>query len=149
MNNNMHFKEEIRRSFIAYSLIPSIAFASVVIVTSVLVWNVNLYRTLARENKKTSSVLSAAVASYGNFIEEKKLAPEKIIFDDASSLSGAYTVLRNLSIRKKSPRILRCFLRRMPSYLREAPMTTLSFPNGKINLRGVRSAGCAKSPIKR
>ncbi len=94
MNNNMHFKEEIRRSFIAYSLIPSIAFASVVIVTSVLVWNVNLYRTLARENKKTSSVLSAAVASYGNFIEEKKLAPEKIIFDDASSLSGAYTVLK-------------------------------------------------------
>ena len=94
MNNNMHFKEEIRRSFIAYSLIPSIAFASVVIVTSVLVWNVNLYRTLARENKKTSSVLSAAVASYGNFIEEKKLVPEKIIFDDASSLSGAYTVLK-------------------------------------------------------
>ena len=89
MNDNVYFKEEIRRSFIAHSLIPSIAFASVVIVTSALLWNVNLYRTLARENKKLSSVLGTAVASYDAFIEEQSRSPERIIFDDATSVSGA------------------------------------------------------------
>ena len=94
MNDNVYFKEEIRRSFIAHSLIPSIAFASVVIVTSALLWNVNLYRTLARENKKLSSVLGTAVASYDAFIEEQSRSPERIIFDDATSVSGAYTALK-------------------------------------------------------
>ena len=94
MNNTVHFKEEIRRSFIVHSLIPSVAFASIVIVTSALLWNVNLYRTLARENKKAASVLNAAVASYGAFIEEKSLSSERRIFDDASSRSGAYTMLK-------------------------------------------------------
>ncbi|MFC2420347.1 MAG: hypothetical protein ACFNOL_04630 [Treponema maltophilum] len=94
MNNTVHFKEEIRRSFIAHSLIPSVAFASVVIITSVLVWNVNLYRTLARENKKAASVLNAAVASYGAFIEENCVFPGSAVFDGASSLSEAYTVLK-------------------------------------------------------
>ena len=94
MNNTVHFKEEIRRSFIAHSLIPSVAFASIVIITSVFLWNVNLYRTLARENKKLASVLNAAVASYGAFIEEKSLSSERRIFDDAPFVSEAYTVLK-------------------------------------------------------
>jgi len=94
MSSTVHFKEEIRRSFIAHSLIPSVAFASIVIITSVFLWNVNLYRTLARENKKLASVLSAAVASYGAFIEEKSLSSERRIFDDAPFVSEAYTVLK-------------------------------------------------------
>ena len=94
MNNNVHFKEEIRRSFIVHSLIPSVAFASIVIVTSALLWNVNLYRTLARENKKADAALSAAVVSYSAFIEEQSLPPERTVFDDASSVSGAYTALK-------------------------------------------------------
>ncbi|QTQ11520.1 histidine kinase [Treponema parvum] len=94
MNDNVYFREEIRRSFIAHSLIPSITLASVVIVTSVLLWNVNLYRTLAHENKKTATALSTAVNAYGAFIEEKSLSPERIIFDDAFSVSGAYTALK-------------------------------------------------------
>ena len=94
MSSTVHFKEEIRRSFIAHSLIPSVAFASIVIITSVFLWNVNLYRTLARENKKLASVLNAAVASYGAFIEEKSLSSERRIFDDAPFVSEAYTVLK-------------------------------------------------------
>ena len=94
MNSTVHFKEEIRRSFIAHSLVPSVAFASVVIVISVFLWNVNLYRTLARENKKLASVLSAAVASYDAFIEEKSLSSERRIFDNAPFVSEAYTVLK-------------------------------------------------------
>ncbi|MGI5107020.1 histidine kinase [Treponema socranskii] len=94
MNNNVHFKEEIRRSFIVHSLIPSVAFASIVIVTSALLWNVNLYRTLARENKKAAAALSTAVVSYSAFIEEQSLAPERTAFDDASSVSETYTALK-------------------------------------------------------
>ncbi|MGI5096776.1 histidine kinase [Treponema socranskii] len=94
MNNNVHFKEEIRRSFIVHSLIPSVAFASIVIVTSALLWNVNLYRTLARENKKAAAALSAAVVSYSAFIEEQSLPPERTVFDDASSVSETYTALK-------------------------------------------------------
>ena len=94
MNNNVHFKEEIRRSFIVHSLIPSVAFASIVIVTSALLWNVNLYRTLARENKKADAALSAAVVSYSAFIEEQSLPPERTVFDDASSVSETYTALK-------------------------------------------------------
>ena len=76
MSSTVHFKEEIRRSFIAHSLIPSVAFASIVIITSVFLWNVNLYRTLARaiETNDRLSVpqsmefeeLEALVESYGN-----------------------------------------------------------------------------------
>ncbi|MGI0530033.1 sensor histidine kinase [Treponema socranskii] len=94
MNNNVHFKEEIRRSFIVHSLIPSVAFASIVIVTSALLWNVNLYRTLARENKKAAAALSTAVVSYSAFIEEQSLPPERTAFDDASSVSETYTALK-------------------------------------------------------
>ena len=114
MNNNVHFKEEIRRSFIAHSLIPSVAFASVVIVTSALLWNVNLYRTLVRENKKTASVLSAAVNAYGTFIEESAFSPEKMIFDDVSSVSETYTVLKEFIHTQK---IAADFTLLSPSYV--------------------------------
>ena len=102
MNNTMHFKEEIRRSFIAHSLVPSVAFASIVIFISALLWNINLYRTLARENKNALAVLSEAVASYDAFINEQSFFPEAL-FDDASSVSGAYTMLKEFIHTQKIP----------------------------------------------
>ena len=102
MNNTVHFKEEIRRSFIAHSLVPSVAFASVVIFISALLWNINLYRTLARENKNALAVLSEAVASYDAFINEQSFFPEAL-FDDASSVSGAYTMLKDFIHTQKIP----------------------------------------------
>lgn len=98
----MHFKEEIRRSFIAHSLVPSVAFASIVIFISALLWNINLYRTLARENKNALAVLSEAVASYDAFINEQSFFPEAL-FDDASSVSGAYTMLKEFIHTQKIP----------------------------------------------
>ena len=102
MNNTVHFKEEIRRSFIAHSLIPSVAFASVIILISVLLWNVNLYRSLARENKKTLALLSEAVNAYGACIEEQSFLGEAI-FDGAPSLSKAYIALKACIHAQKIP----------------------------------------------
>ena len=52
----VRFKDEIRRSFIFYALIPALIFSLVVFIATAIIWNWRLYSHSVAENKCVTEV---------------------------------------------------------------------------------------------
>ncbi|MBP3710170.1 MAG: sensor histidine kinase [Treponema sp.] len=94
MNKPVHFKEEIQRSFITHSLMPAVAFATLIIFGSLVLWFWNLYRHSRRESNAIAASLFAAVDAYKNFPSDAVLFSKELFSEDAAALSKAYGALK-------------------------------------------------------
>lgn len=91
---NINFKDEIRRSFIFYALVPSFGFALIVFVTSAFLWNWRLYTHTAGENKNIANFLEKEVDSYRHFCDESFLFD----FSDQKGTASVYSELKNFTL---------------------------------------------------
>ena len=87
----VRFKDEIRRSFIFYALIPALIFSLVVFIATAIIWNWRLYSHSVAENKCVTELLEKEVAAY------RKICSEKLVlnYKDGADLSYIYAELKN------------------------------------------------------
>lgn len=101
--NGVHFKDELRRSFIRYALVPALLFAIAVLMISVFLWNFSLYRETRRENTKLLAPLNDTVALYMSKTEENIPIAELIRPSGNTAVSDVYASLKSFVLAQKIP----------------------------------------------
>lgn len=96
MNKTFRFKDEIRKSFISYALIPCIIFVVLIVVGSFVIWSMGIYRTLKNENMILHALFENTITQYTVRIEEATYE-ELSIFDMKTNANTAATILSPLS----------------------------------------------------
>lgn len=97
----VHFKDEIRRSFISYALIPSSIFTVLIISISFYVWNTNVSGTAQKENRAIAAILHQTIAEYAKRAEEPFLVTVATMVQEKNALAEAYSTLKEFTSRRE------------------------------------------------
>jgi len=101
MNKPVHFRDEIRRSFIIYALVPAVIFAVILIIVSVLIWHWNLYCKASDENEKITALLERTIDAYYTQAEQPFPVPPASLEHDNSAVSSIYRLLKGYILKQQ------------------------------------------------
>ncbi|HKL85947.1 MAG TPA: histidine kinase [Treponemataceae bacterium] len=93
----VHFKDEIRRSFIIYALIPSSIFIRLIISISFYLWNTNVSGTARLENKAITAILDQTIAEYTAYAEEPFSVSVASMVSEKNVLASVYSTLKEFT----------------------------------------------------
>lgn len=97
----VHFRDEIRRAFISYALIPSSIFTVLIILISFYVWNTNISGTAQQENKAIAAILDKTIAEYTARAEEPFGVTVAAMATEKNALATVYSSLKEFTARRE------------------------------------------------
>jgi len=101
MNKPVHFRDEIRRSFITYSIVPAVIFAAIVLIVYIFIWHWNLYQKAYEENMKITAVFDQAVSAYRAQVERSLPVSVASLVCNSSAVSAVYAGLKGYILNQR------------------------------------------------
>ncbi len=97
----LHFRDEIRYSFISYALIPSSIFTVLIISLSFVLWNMNISGKARRGNREIALVLEKTLTEYAACAENPFPVRVADMVRDKNALATAYSALKEFTARQE------------------------------------------------
>lgn len=99
----LHFRDEIRKSFLWYAFIPSALFIGLVIILSFAFWVINVTGFTRQENTHISQSLEKIILDYISVSDSVDFDSISELIKDKNKLSFAYTKLKELALACEIP----------------------------------------------
>lgn len=99
----LHFKEELRRSFVGYAIIPSSFVILLIVIISLFQWYTNVIGSVKKDNKLIQSIFDESVAHYTYFFSKNNTHFIEAFRSDTTSLTNVFNELYQFTSNNRIP----------------------------------------------
>lgn len=101
MNKAIHFREELRNSFLFYALIPGAAFILIISMFSGIIWYQSVNRKATSDNLEICGIIEESIENYRRQALTARALCEPLMVADRTRLSETYSSLKEF-VRKQT-----------------------------------------------